>query len=342
VSHISRASLFGKLNSLAYKSVERATDLCKRRGNPYVDLEHWIHQILTLDDSDLHRIVRRFGPDTTRMQGDFTAALDKLPRGASAISDLSDDLQDSVERAWAYATLQFDLAHIRTGVLLAAILATPRTRKHLLSISGEFERVSFDVLSDDFWEITEGSPEDGLSAHDGTKLRFASAAARDIFVCYRRNDSAHPTDRIFASLCKAFGKHRVFRDVDSIPPAAQDFAAEIKQQLQGAKAMLVVIGSRWLDASDGAESSRLDDPDDYVRTEIQFALDRGIAIIPILVDDVQIPAARMLPEVVKPLATRQASKVRADPDFDSDVDRLLETVNTIVGGRRNLLLSRDP
>jgi hypothetical protein len=90
------------------------------------------------------------------------------------------------------------------------------------------------------------------------------------------------------------------------------------------------------------ESSRLDDPDDYVRTEIQFALDRGIAIIPILVDDVQIPAARMLPEVVKPLATRQASKVRADPDFDSDVDRLLETVNTIVGGRRNLLLSRDP
>jgi hypothetical protein len=334
VPHITRVSLFGKVNSLAHKSIERATVFCKGRGNPYVEFEHWIHQILTLDDSDLHRIFRRFGLDATTIARDFTGALDRLPGGATSI-DLSADLEESVERAWVYATLMFGLAQIRTGVLFVGILNTPRLRKRLLSISAEFERVNVDVLCDDFWKITEGSPEDGLSAYDGTKLQPPSAGARDIFVCYRRSD-AHPTDRIFARLCTAFGKDRVFRDINSIPPAAQDFAAEITQQLQGAKAVLAVIGSNWLGASAEAESRRLADPDDYVRTEIQIALKRQIPIVPILLDDARIPNARMLPDVLRPIAMRQASRVRADPDFDSDINRLLETLNTIVSGRKNL------
>ena len=64
MSEISRSALFGKLNSLAYKAIEGATVFCKLRGNPYVELVHWIQQILQTPDSDLHRIVRHFELDS--------------------------------------------------------------------------------------------------------------------------------------------------------------------------------------------------------------------------------------------------------------------------------------
>ena len=60
MSEISRTALFGKLNRPAYKAIEGATVYCKMRGNPYVELVHWLHQILHLPDSDLHRIIRHF------------------------------------------------------------------------------------------------------------------------------------------------------------------------------------------------------------------------------------------------------------------------------------------
>ena len=98
MSEISRASLFGKLNSLGYKAIEGATVFCKLRGNPYVELVHWIQQILQTPDSDLHRIVRHFEIDSSRLAKELTDALDRLPRGASSISDLSEHVERAVER----------------------------------------------------------------------------------------------------------------------------------------------------------------------------------------------------------------------------------------------------
>src|SRR5687768_17959736 len=83
MSEISRSALFGKLNSLAYKAIEGATVFCKLRGNPYVELVHWMQQILQSPDSDLHRIVRHFEIDQSRLAKDVTEALDRLPRGRS-------------------------------------------------------------------------------------------------------------------------------------------------------------------------------------------------------------------------------------------------------------------
>src|SRR5581483_4577473 len=90
----SRTALFGKLNPLAYKAIESATVFCKLRGNPYVELVHWIHQILQLQGSDLHSIVRAFNLEPARVARDVTEALDRLPRGATAISDLSPHIED--------------------------------------------------------------------------------------------------------------------------------------------------------------------------------------------------------------------------------------------------------
>ena len=113
MSDISRVSLFGKLNSLGYKAIESATVFCKLRGNPYVELVHWLHQILQLTDSDLHRCIRHFEIDPARLARDVTEALDRLPRGSTSISDLSSHVEEAVERGWVYGTLMFRDSQVR-------------------------------------------------------------------------------------------------------------------------------------------------------------------------------------------------------------------------------------
>ena len=159
MTEISRAALFGKLHPVAYRAIEGATVFCKLRGNPYVELVHWVHQILTTQDSDLHRIVRHFELDPARLAGDVTAALDRLPRGASAISDLAPQVDEAVERGWVFATLMFGETQVRTGHLVLGALKTPTLRNALAAISRQFERVKAEVLSEDFAGILAGSPE---------------------------------------------------------------------------------------------------------------------------------------------------------------------------------------
>ncbi|MEP7306560.1 MAG: type VI secretion system ATPase TssH [Acidobacteriota bacterium] len=170
MSEISRSALFGKLNSLAYKAIEGATVFCKLRGNPYVELVHWIQQILHTPDSDLHRIVRHFEIDSSRLAKDVTDALDRLPRGASSISDLSAHVENAVERGWVYATLMFGEPRVRTGHLVVGILKTASLRNALMAISRQFEHVKPDTLTEDFARIVNGSPEDQLGATDGSSL----------------------------------------------------------------------------------------------------------------------------------------------------------------------------
>ena len=77
MTEISRSALFGKLNPLAYKAIEGATVFCKLRGNPYVELVHWLQQILQTNDSDLHRIIKHFEVDAGKLAADVTAALER-------------------------------------------------------------------------------------------------------------------------------------------------------------------------------------------------------------------------------------------------------------------------
>ena len=168
MSEISRTALFGKLDSLAYKAIEGATVFCKLRGNPYVELVHWLQQILQTPDSDLHRIVRHFELDSSRLAKDVTDALDRLPRGATSISDFSDHIPNAVERGWVYATLMFSDSSVRTGHLVIGMLKTPSLRNALIAISRQFEKLSADRLTEDFARIVNGSPEDQMAAADGT------------------------------------------------------------------------------------------------------------------------------------------------------------------------------
>ena len=170
MSEISRVALFGKLNPMAYKAIEGATVFCKLRGNPYVELVHWLHQLVQLQDSDLHRLFKHYGLDASRLAGDLTTALDALPRGATAISDFSPVIEDVVERGWVYGTLMFGETAVRTGHLLFGAVKTPNLRNALHAISGEFRKVKPDDLAENFAKLVGGSPEESLGARDGSSV----------------------------------------------------------------------------------------------------------------------------------------------------------------------------
>ncbi|WP_339479713.1 MULTISPECIES: type VI secretion system ATPase TssH [unclassified Pseudomonas] len=167
MGEISRAALFGKLNSVAYKAIEAATVFCKLRGNPYVELAHWLHQLLQLQDSDLHRIIRQFNIEPARLARDLTEALDRLPRGSTSITDLSSHVEEAVERGWVYGSLMFGESQVRTGYLVLGILKTPSLRHALLGLSSEFDKVKVEALSERFDEYVGDSPENALTASDG-------------------------------------------------------------------------------------------------------------------------------------------------------------------------------
>ncbi|HQN13057.1 MAG TPA: type VI secretion system ATPase TssH [Quisquiliibacterium sp.] len=167
MADISRAASFGKLNPILYKAIEGATVFAKLRGNPYVELIHWVNQILQAQDTDLHRILRHFGVDAAVLAKDVMDAIDRLPRGATALSDLSEHIDTAVERGWVYGTLLFGDSQVRSGYLLVGMLKTPSLRNALLAISRQFDRIKVEALSDGFAGIVAGSPEDRLASSDG-------------------------------------------------------------------------------------------------------------------------------------------------------------------------------
>lgn len=175
MTEISRVHLFGKLNRVCYKAIESATVFCKLRGNPYVELVHWLHQILQLQDSDLHRIIKQFDIDPGHLVRDLTEALDKLPRGSTSISDLSAHVEDAVERGWVYGTLMFGESQVRSAHLVVGLLKTKELRNQLLGISREFDKIKLDTLTDRYNEVVGGSPEEGLIANDGFQVGAGAA-----------------------------------------------------------------------------------------------------------------------------------------------------------------------
>ena len=170
MAEIKRSTLFGKLNPLGYKSIEAATIFCKMRGNVYVETAHWLHQLLQQPDSDVLRITQHFGLDASRLAADLIATLDRLPRGATAISDFSPHIEAALQQAYLYGSLLYGEGQIRTGHLIVAFLKTDSIRNVFLGLSREFTKIKTEQLSDDFLRIVGGSPEDAMRSSDGSGL----------------------------------------------------------------------------------------------------------------------------------------------------------------------------
>ncbi len=168
MAEINRVALFGKLNGASYQAVEGAMVFCKLRGNPYVELEHWLSQILQSPDSDWHRVIQHYGLDSSALAKDLTTSLDRLPRGATAISDIAENIADSIERGWVYGSLLYRDSAVRSGYVLLGMLKTKHLRNALFAISRQFEKIKVDDFSDRLQKLVAGSPEDGQGASDGS------------------------------------------------------------------------------------------------------------------------------------------------------------------------------
>lgn len=146
-----------------------------------------------------------------------------------------------------------------------------------------------------------------------------------VFIGYRRDDAGGTAGRIYDRLVDHFGRRHIFRDVDAID-AGVDFVATVRASIADARAMLVVMGPDWLRITDADGRIRLDDPADYVRTEVRLALaEPDLRVIPVLVDGATMPAPDALPDDIRSLALRNAVEIR-NTRFDDDVDHLIEQI----------------
>lgn len=150
-----------------------------------------------------------------------------------------------------------------------------------------------------------------------------------IFISYRRSDNPDATGRIYDRLVAGFGRARVFKDVDAIP-LGQDFRGHLNEVIGNCAVVIAIIGPRWTDMRDAAGNRRLEDPDDFVRIELEAALARNVPLLPVLVGHASMPSTRDLPATLSSIAFRQALEVRPDPDFHNDATRLVEALRHIL------------
>ncbi|PCJ16781.1 MAG: type VI secretion system ATPase TssH [Gammaproteobacteria bacterium] len=173
MTSINRSAIFGKLNSLAYRAVEAAFNFSKLRNNSHVEITHWVHQILQLQDSDLHRLIKHYDLDSSKLMADITQSLDQLPRGTTSQVNFSAYIDQTIEHAWLKASLLFNESQIRTGYLIVGMLDSRDLAAQLYQVSEQFKKIKLDDLVAGFDAITGNSPEASMSAKDG----FNSAPA---------------------------------------------------------------------------------------------------------------------------------------------------------------------
>jgi hypothetical protein len=154
------------------------------------------------------------------------------------------------------------------------------------------------------------------------------ASDRRIFVSYRRDDSAHVAGRLTDRLINRFGVDRIFMDVDSLSPGV-DFTEAIEQAVQDCSVLLAIVGERWASIEDRRGKRRLDDPTDFVVLEIRAALKRDIPVIPVLVDNAEMPRSELMPLTLKQFPRRHAFRIRHE-SWGRDTEGLIRRIEQLM------------
>jgi hypothetical protein len=153
---------------------------------------------------------------------------------------------------------------------------------------------------------------------------------RKVFISYRRDDAAGFAHAIHDRLVENLPKEQVFMDVVGIEPGA-DFVDKLKSTVNQCSVLLALIGKRWL-GENGEGKPRVHDPNDWVRAEVSTAIERGVRVIPVMLDGTGMPAAESLPEDLRPLTRMNAVDVRGSR-LDADVWDLTGATITALGGK---------
>ena len=164
----------------------------------------------------------------------------------------------------------------------------------------------------------------------GLFTQTAKAPTRkNIFISYRVNDTAGETGRLVDSLKQYFNEDQIFVDIDKIEPGV-DFTEAIAKSLESCDVMLAIIGPGWQGVNSATNSSRITNPNDWVRLEISTALKRNIRVVPVLVDGAGLPTEEQLPEDLQPLLRRQAYEI-SNKRWKYDTDELIRFLVKSVG-----------
>ena len=164
----------------------------------------------------------------------------------------------------------------------------------------------------------------------GEEVHISPENPSQIFICYRREDAAGHAGRLRDRLAAVFGDSQVFLDIDQVG-IGEDFVEQTTSVLESCRALLVVIGRRWLDSRDVKGRRRLDNPDDYVRLEIRAALRRApqMVIVPVLVQGATMPRDEDLPDDLQPLSRRNALTL-PDERWHAEIGRLIENLEALI------------
>ena len=142
-----------------------------------------------------------------------------------------------------------------------------------------------------------------------------------IFISYRRSDCQSQANGLHDGLRHRLHRSKIFMDIDSIPPGA-DFEEHIRQEIEQCDVVLVLIGDEWLDPRPGGVTRRIDEPNDFVRLEIESSLKaEHVRVIPVLVEGARMPYVDDLPDSVQRLARLHAFEM-SDSRWTSDIERL--------------------
>ena len=165
--------------------------------------------------------------------------------------------------------------------------------------------------------VTAVTPETRKAAHKSS-----------VFVCYRREDTQDAAGRLHDRLVTAYGRERVFMDIDSVPLGI-DFVEHVTEQIGKCNAVIVMIGKHWHTIKDKERRRRLDNDDDLVRAEIRAALQQTIPVIPVTVQNAAMPQAEDLPDDIRLLARRNGIDLSATR-WMTDVERLIKELDRVM------------
>jgi type VI secretion system protein VasG len=163
---ITREVVFAKLGTFAMKSLQRAHDFAKTRGDSYIEPVHWLAVWLNDNEGDVPLILDRLGVQRETLLSDVQNSLSRLRHSRSSRLDFSDELELAIERGWISTSLVFGDARVRTGHLLHGMLDRPELKRLLASLSTAFIPVDATVIAVRFQDLTRGSSEEGDSIPD--------------------------------------------------------------------------------------------------------------------------------------------------------------------------------
>lgn len=154
--------------------------------------------------------------------------------------------------------------------------------------------------------------------------------SNSIFVNYRQSDSQHAAMAIATILKHSFAEGEVFIDRSSIL-GGKDWPNSISNALESAQVLVAVLGEDWLRSWDGHGRRRIDHPKDWVRLELSRAFERGIPVVPVLLESAEIPPPEALDNCLLNICRAQAERIRLDT-WDSDLAHLISTLSQLITG----------